>query len=71
MLVRSFMCPPSSLLLLTTSANTFLPSLQFYEDKKTSKLLPGKKGISLSVEQWKALVDVMPTIVGLVDAAKK
>jgi hypothetical protein len=33
-----------------------------YEDKNTGELKPGKKGIALSIEQWKELVRVMPEV---------
>lgn len=35
---------------------------EYYEDKETKELKPGKKGISLPVEQFKDLIKIMPEV---------
>ncbi|GAA57477.1 activated RNA polymerase II transcriptional coactivator p15 [Clonorchis sinensis] len=41
---------------------TFVDIREFYEDKSTGEMKPGKKGISLNVEQWDYLKSVMSEI---------
>jgi hypothetical protein len=35
---------------------------EYYKDKETEEMKPGKKGISLSLELWKELVEKTPEI---------
>ncbi|KAJ3326588.1 hypothetical protein HDU91_004605, partial [Kappamyces sp. JEL0680] len=42
----------------------------FYKDKDTDVLKPTQKGISLSVEEWKVLLDHVPDIQAALDAAE-
>ncbi|KAF6770228.1 hypothetical protein AHF37_11090 [Paragonimus kellicotti] len=37
----------------------FVDIREYYEDKATSELKPGKKGVSLNVEQWDQLKEAM------------
>ncbi|KAA8902505.1 hypothetical protein TRICI_005866 [Trichomonascus ciferrii] len=35
---------------------------EYYKDKETEEMKPGKKGISLSLDLWKELVEKLPEI---------
>ncbi|CAM9696317.1 unnamed protein product [Discosporangium mesarthrocarpum] len=46
---------------------TLVDIREFYEDKSTGELKPGKKGIALQVAQWEALKEKMDEISERVD----
>ncbi|CAM9785755.1 unnamed protein product [Sphacelaria rigidula] len=41
---------------------TLIDIREYYEDKNTGELKPGKKGISLQADQWEALKENMEAI---------
>ncbi|KAJ7188202.1 transcriptional Coactivator p15-domain-containing protein [Mycena filopes] len=51
--------------------STLIDIREFYTDKETGELKPGKKGISLSVEQWQELKQVTSTLDGLIAKISK
>ncbi|KAJ7770215.1 transcriptional Coactivator p15-domain-containing protein [Mycena maculata] len=51
--------------------STLIDIREFYADKATQELKPGKKGISLSVDQWEELKKIAGTLDSLIVKMKK
>ncbi|OLL25445.1 putative RNA polymerase II transcriptional coactivator [Neolecta irregularis DAH-3] len=41
---------------------TYVNIREYYQDKKTGKMMPGKKGIMLTIDQWKSICDLKDNI---------
>ncbi|KAJ6593930.1 transcriptional Coactivator p15-domain-containing protein [Mycena capillaripes] len=55
----------------TFKGSTLLDIREFYVDKESGESKPGKKGVSLSMDQWQELKQATKTLDELIEEIKK